>query len=116
MRFDAPVATRPIFSVLLLLSFLTSRCLLACTITVKEPSQYARISSMNSELIVEVQLHHELSLSIGSTFIVAAVPHNGRFCNHFTVPSFAIAFDLAFVDSLIASFLQIFKHRTSDNV
>jgi hypothetical protein len=32
------------------------------------------------------------------------------------VPSFAIAFDLAFVDSLIASFLQIFKHRSSDNV
>jgi hypothetical protein len=108
MRFDTPFSNRPVFPVLLLLSFLTPRCLLACTITVKEPSQYARISTMNSELIVEVQLHHDMSLSIGSTFIVAAVRHNGRFCNHFTVPSFAIAIDLAFVDSLIASFLQIF--------
>ena len=60
------------------LSLLYLRCPQACTISIRDPLHYARIATEESELMVEVQLHHPVSLSGSSTFLVATVHHRSR--------------------------------------
>jgi hypothetical protein len=74
-------STFPVDPVLLfILSFLSLRCLQACTIKIKEPIYYARIATVDSELIVEVQLQQQSSLYGSNTFVVATVHHDSRCC------------------------------------